>query len=114
MKKAIKILAVAVLAITAAACSSAEKMAELANNVVVTCNPTVLEVIGGNIDATLNVTYPEKYFHPKALLQVTPVLVYEGGEQAMTPFMYQGEKVKDNYKVVPAAGGTVTERVHFT
>lgn len=114
MKKAIKILAVAVLAITAAACSSAEKMAELANNVVVTCNPTVLEVVGGNIDATLNVTYPEKYFHPKALLQVTPVLVYEGGEQAMAPFMYQGEKVKDNYKVVPAAGGTVTERVHFT
>ncbi|MBQ2230149.1 MAG: hypothetical protein II424_07000 [Bacteroidales bacterium] len=114
MKKAIKILAVAVLAITAAACSSAEKMAELANNVVVTCNPTVLEVVAGNIDATLNVTYPEKYFHPKALLQVTPVLVYEGGEQAMTPFMYQGEKVKDNYKVVPAAGGTVTERVHFT
>ena len=36
MRKAIKILAVAVLAITAAACSSAEKMAELANNVVVT------------------------------------------------------------------------------
>ena len=114
MRKAIEILAVAILAISTAACSSAEKMAELAPNVVVTCNPTVLEVVGGNIDATLTVTYPEKYFHPKALLQVTPVLVYEGGEQAMNPFMYQGEKVKDNYKVVPSAGGTVTERVHFT
>ena len=114
MKKAIKILAVAILAITAAACSSAEKMAELAQNVVVVCNPPVLEVVNGNIDATLTVTYPEKYFHPKAILAVTPVLVYEGGEQAMSPFMYQGEKVKDNYKVVPSAGGTVTERVHFT
>ena len=113
MKKAIKILAVAVIAIAAAACSSAEKMAELAQNVVVVCNPPVLEVVAGNIDATLTVTYPEKYFHPKAILAVTPVLVYEGGEQAMSPFMYQGEKVKDNYKVVPSAGGTVTERVHF-
>ena len=114
MKKSLKFLAAAILGIAAVACSSAEKMAELAENVVVECNPAVLEVIGGNIDATLNVTYPAKYFHPKAILAVTPVLVYEGGEQAMSPLMYQGEKVKDNYKVVSSDGGTVTEKVHFT
>ena len=114
MKKAIRIVAAAVLAITAAACSSAEKMAELAQNVIVECNPAVLEVVAGNIDANLKVTYPDKYFHPKAILAVTPVLVYEGGEQAMSPLMYQGEKVKDNYKVVPSNGGVVNERVHFT
>ena len=114
MKKAIRIFAAAVLAITAAACSSAEKMAELAQNVIVECNPAVLEVVAGNIDANLKVTYPDKYFHPKAILAVTPVLVYEGGEQAMSPLMYQGEKVKDNYKVVPSNGGVVNERVHFT
>ena len=113
MKKAIKIFAAALIAITAAACSSAEKMAQMAENVVVKCNPEVLEVIGGNIDATITVTYPEKYFHPKAILAVTPVLVYEGGEQAMAPFMYQGERVQDNYKVVPSIGGSVIERVHF-
>ena len=114
MKKTLRILAAVVIAITAAACSSAEKMAEQAENVKIVCVPSVLEVVGGNIDATITVTYPEKYFHPKAILAVTPVLVYEGGEQAMQPFMYQGEKVKDNYKVVPSAGGVVTERVHFT
>lgn len=114
MKKVLKVMAVAVLALAAAACSSAEKMAELAENVVVECTPSVLEVIGGNIDATVNVTYPEKYFHPKAILEVTPVIVYEGGEQAMAPLMYQGEKVQDNYKVVPSAGSTVTEKLHFT
>ena len=114
MKKTLRILAAVVIAITAAACSSAEKMAELAENVKVVCVPSVLEVVNGNIDATITVTYPEKYFHPKAILAVTPVLVYEGGEQAMQPLMYQGEKVKDNYKVVPSAGGVVTERVHFT
>ena len=114
MKQVLKIFAAAILAITAASCSSAEKMAELAENVVVVCNPSVLQVVGGNIDANVTVTYPEKYFHPKAVLAVTPVLVYEGGEQAMAPFMYQGEKVKDNYKVVPSAGGVVNEKVHFT
>ena len=31
----------------------------------------------------------------------------------MAPLMYQGEKVKDNYKVVPKAGGTVSEKLHF-
>ena len=31
----------------------------------------------------------------------------------MSPLMYQGEKVKDNYKVVTKAGGTVTEKLHF-
>ena len=113
MKKAIKILAAAVLVLSAVACSSAKKMAELADNVIVTCNPAVLECVAGNVDPTVSVTYPDGYFHPKAILEVTPVIVYEGGESKMAPLMYQGEKVKDNYKVVPKAGGTVTEKLHF-
>lgn len=88
-------------------------MAEQAENVVVKCQPEVLEVVAGSIDAKLTVSYPKDYFHPQAVLAVTPVLVYEGGEAAMEPFMYQGEKVKDNHKVVSSAGATVTERVHF-
>ena len=104
----------AVLGLAAAACSSPEKMAEMAENVTIKCEPAVLEVVGGNIDATVSVTYPEDYFHPKAILEVTPVIVYEGGEQAMEPFMFQGEKVKDNYEVIPSDGATVTKNVHFT
>lgn len=113
MKKTLKLFSVALIGMAAVACSSAEKMAELADNVTVKCEPAVLECVAGNIDATLTVTYPAKYFHPKAILEVTPVLVYDGGEAKMTPFMYQGEKVKDNYKVVAKDGGTVTEKVHF-
>ena len=114
MKKGLKFLVAVLVGSAMVACSSAQKMAELAENVKVQCNPSVLEVVGGNIDATLTVTYPDGYFHPKAILAVTPVLVYEGGEQAMAPLMYQGEKVKDNYKVVAKAGGVVTDKVHFT
>ena len=95
------------------ACSSAEKMAEMAENVTVKCEPAVLEVVAGAIDATVSVTYPEDYFHPKAILVVTPVIVYEGGEVAMEPFYFQGEKVEDNYEVVPSEGATITKKVHF-
>ena len=113
MRKEIKSLAVAVLGLAAVACASPEKMAEMAESVTVTCDPSPLEVVAGKIDATVSVTYPADYFHPKAILEVTPVLVYEGGEATMAPFMYQGEKVKDNYTVVSSDGQTVTEKVHF-
>ena len=113
MRKEIKSLAVAVMGLAAVACASPEKMAEMAESVIVNCDPSPLEVVAGKIDATVSVTYPADYFHPKAILEVTPVLVYDGGEVTMTPFMYQGEKVKDNYTVVSSDGQTVTERVHF-
>ena len=113
MRKNINFLFAALVALAAAACSSPEKMAEMAENVTVKCEPAVLEVIGGSIDATVSVTYPEDYFHPKAILEVTPVIVYEGGEAAMEPFIFQGEKVEDNYEVVPSAGATITKKVHF-
>ena len=95
------------------ACSSPKKMAEEAANVVVTCDPQVLEVKGGKIDAEITVVCPADYFNPKAILEVTPVIVYEGGEVAMKPFTYQGEKVEDNWKVVAKDGATVKEHVSF-
>ena len=76
MKKTLKALAIAVIGLAAVACSSAQKMAELADNVIVKCDPAVLECIGGSIDPTVTVTYPANYFHPKAILEVTPVIVY--------------------------------------
>ena len=113
MKKAIKFISAVAIAIAAAACSSPEKMAEMAENVTVKCNPAVLEVVGGKINADVTVTYPADYFHPKAILEVTPVIVYEGGEAKMEPYVFQGEKVQDNYQVVPSEGATVTKPVSF-
>ncbi len=113
MKKGIKIFSAAILGFMAVGCGSAEKMAEMAENVIVTSDPEVLEVIAGEIDANVTVTFPEDYFLAKAILEVTPVLVYDGGEQAMEPYYFQGEKVKDNYEVISTDGGTVTKPVHF-
>ena len=114
MKNIVKIMSAAIIGLAAIACSSPEKMAEMAENVTVKCAPAVLEVVGGEINANVTVTYPEKYFHPQAILEVTPVIVYEGGEAKMTPFVFQGEKVKENYEVVPSAGSTVSKKVNFT
>ena len=113
MKKTIKSFSAVLFALAAVACSSPEKMAEMAENLTVGCEPAVLEVTGGKIDADVTVTYPADYFHPKAILEVTPVIVYEGGEAKMEPFVFQGEKVKDNYQVVPSDGATVTKKVSF-
>ena len=113
MKNTFKLISAAAILAAAVSCASIEKMAKMAENVKVTCDPGVLEAVNGSIDAVVSVTYPEGYFNPKAYLEVTPVLVYDGGEAQMKPFTYQGEKVKDNYKVVSSKGQTVSERVHF-
>ena len=110
MKKILLFFAAAALTV---ACASPEKMAKLADSVAVTCEPAVLEVVNGTIDPVVSVSYPKDYFNPNVIVEITPVIVYEGGEAAMKPFKYQGEKVKDNYKVVAAAGQKVTERLHF-
>ena len=113
MKKSFKFLAAAAIFAAAVSCASIDKMAQMAENVKVTCEPGVLEAVNGEIDAVVSVNYPADYFNPKAIVEVTPVLVYEGGEAKMKPFIYQGEKVKDNYKVVSKDGQTIKEKVHF-
>ena len=113
MKKSIRLFSAAVLGAAAIACSSPEKMAEQAENVLVSCDPAVLEVKAGAIDANVTVTYPADYFHPKAILEVIPVIVYDGGEAKMESYFFQGTKVEDNYEVVPEEGATITKPVHF-
>ena len=113
LMKSLKFLAAAAVIVATASCASIDKMAKMAENVKVTCDPGVLEAVNGSVDAVVSVNYPADYFNPKAIVEVTPVLVYEGGEAKMKPFVYQGVKVKDNYKVVSSEGQTVKENVHF-
>lgn len=114
MKKLVKILAFCAIVAASSSCAkSRTEQMKLAENINIECTPEVLALVGDKIDADITVTYPAKYFHPKATLVVTPVLVYEGGEQAAASYTYQGEKVKDNYEVVPYDGGSVREKVSF-
>ena len=103
-----------VLAIAGAvAMSSCSKLGDLsADNFKVT--PTPLEAIGGEVPATINGIFPEKYMKKKAVVTVTPVLKYEGGEAVGQSATFQGEKVEGNgteigYKV----GGSYTMKANF-
>ena len=107
------ILLIAVFCFSLASCNQAQKMIDGAEQIVIKCNPEVLEVVAGNIDANVSVTFPPEYFLPKATLEVTPVLLYVGGEEVGKPFVYQGEKVTDNFKTVTKNGATISEKVHF-
>ena len=113
MRKHITFLCAMAFGFAAISCSSPEKMAEMSENVTAKCEPAVLEAVGGKIEAVVSVTYPEDYFHQNAILEVTPVLVYEGGEVKMEGFMFQGEKVQNNYETVPSAGATIIKKIQF-
>lgn len=79
-----------------------------------TCTPSPLVEVGGKVDATISVTYPEKYFSKKAVLTATPVLVYEGGETKSAPISFQGEKVQGNDQQVSYKyGGNATFKASF-
>ena len=111
--KGIKIFTAALLGVAMVACSNPKKMAEQAENVLVACQPETLEVVAGKVEVKVDVTYPADYFLPDVYFKVTPVVVYEGGEYKLDELTYQGEKVKDNFKVVPTAGGVVSETLSF-
>ena len=110
-----KIALLALAALSLAACSkkTADQLAEAAKNVSINCTPEVLAVSGGTVNAEISVTYPAGYFSKDARVIVSPYVVWDGGEMALQPFLYQGESVKENNKVVPSAGGTVREKVSF-
>ncbi|MBQ9582797.1 MAG: hypothetical protein IJR25_00525 [Bacteroidales bacterium] len=108
-----KVLFIAMACLAAVACNKVSKMADLADQVKVECNPEVLEVVADNIDADVTVTFPAKYFHKKAILEIVPVMKFQGGEVAGEPFVYQGEKVTDNFKTVGKDGASITEHVNF-
>lgn len=114
MRKSIStLLSMLFVAFLAVSCSNPNKMIKDADKVSVTCDPQILECVAGKITANVSVVFPEGYFHPKAVVSVTPVLVYQGGEAALEPVMLQGEKVTKNYITVPKAGSTVTKSFTF-
>ena len=115
MKNLFKMSAVlAVVVLTLSGCNCFKKMAKHQDEVNLTCTPEVLVLNNGKVDADITVTFPEKYFNAKAVLKVTPVIVFEGGEVAGTTQYFQGSKVDDNYTVIEKKnGGEYTMHVSF-
>jgi len=115
MKRITGFLALCAMVVAFASCSASRaQQMKMAEKITISSNPEVLALVGDKIPADITVTFPAKYFHPSAIMEVTPVLVYEGGEQVGKTFTYQGEKVKDNYRVIASdVDNSVTEKLSF-
>ena len=94
-----------VAALLIAGCGGPQKMADNASLVKYTVTPDPLETHGGKVAVTVNVKYPEKYFHKKAIVTATPYLKYDGGETELKSETLQGEAVTDNFKVISFTSG---------
>ena len=93
--------------------SCSKKMGELSADYF-TVTPQVLEAVGGKVPATINGKFPEKYFNKKAVVEVTPVLKWNGGEAKGQPATFQGEKVEGNDQTVSyKMGGSYTMKTSF-
>ena len=80
----------------------------------VTVNPSPLTVVGDQVEAEIAGTFPVKKFAKNAVLTVTPVLKYEGGEAVGKSVVYVGEKVKENGQVVSyKEGGKYAQTATF-
>ncbi|MBP5667215.1 MAG: hypothetical protein IKO46_12545 [Salinivirgaceae bacterium] len=77
----------------------------MANEVQWDVTPKVLEMHGDSVEMEITVTFPPKYFQKAAILELTPVLKYEGGEKAFESKAVQGESVQANNEVCSFANG---------
>jgi Tfp pilus assembly protein PilF len=103
------LLAFAVVALSS--CSS--KMGALSSEYF-TCSPQVLEAVGGKVPVTINGKFPEKYFKKNAVVEVTPVLKWNGGQAKSTSATFQGEKVQGNNQSISyKLGGNYTMNANF-
>ena len=105
----LSISALAILALT-----SCSKLGALsADKFNVTPNP--LETLGGEVPATINGMFPEKYMKKKAVVTVTPELRYGNGQVAKgTSATFQGEKVQGNDQTISyLVGGHYTMKTAF-
>ena len=95
--------------LTSCGCFS-KMMKKTAEGITVTCAPEVVTLKGDNAVTTITVNIPAKAFHKQGVLKVTPVIVsaIDGTEYAGEPKFLQGEKVQDNYTVIPYSGGSFT------
>ena len=81
-------------------------------------NPNPLVADGGQVDATINGVFPEKYMNKKAVITVTPELRYtKNGEQQTLkgePATFRGEKILGNDQTISyQLGGHYTMKASY-
>lgn len=113
--KTTQLLLLSAAALVLTSCSG--KLGALsADNFKVTPNP--LETQGGEVSATINGMFPEKYMKKKAVVTVTPQLRYQTPQGLKSVYgegaTFQGEKVLGNDQTISyLVGGNYTMKTNF-
>ncbi|MDE7418675.1 MAG: hypothetical protein K2N35_00530 [Muribaculaceae bacterium] len=106
MKKTLVYLSMGAMILSMGSCS--KKVSDFASEYFTT-NPTPLETVGETVPATISGTVPAKFMPKNAVVTVTPVLVWNGGEASSSQVTFQGENARANGQVISYKdGGNVT------
>ncbi|MGN0282588.1 MAG: tetratricopeptide repeat protein [Prevotella sp.] len=93
--------------------SSCSKLGALSSDYF-TVDPNPLETTAGQVPATINGMFPEKYMKKKATVTVIPELRFEGQAVQGAGATFQGEKVEGNDQTISyKVGGNYTMKTNF-
>ncbi len=96
--------------------SNLKSMANNFDVVTLQVIPEVLVERGDSVEVTIRGTFPPKYFAPNAVMNFTPVIMYDGGAVAMQPINFKGEKVSGDATLISYRNGgsfTYTGKVPY-
>jgi outer membrane protein OmpA-like peptidoglycan-associated protein len=115
--KNVKLLSVLLIsAILLSSCGLGRMIRNYGNGVTYTAETNPLENHGGEVAVNVSGRVSERYFHPRAKVEITPVIVYEGGEQELQTITLRGEKTSGEGTQINRRGGgsfTITDVATF-
>lgn len=87
-------------------CAGWKKMVDRADEIGMTVNPDPIEMHAEKVEVNIDVSFPQEYFHKKAIVHATPIVKYDNGQELeLETKSFQGEKVTENYSVVSYSNG---------
>ncbi len=100
MKNVLKVLALAGATLLLGSCKSLKL-----TNKQVYVEPKPIELVANQVQGKVHLNFPKKSFPKKAVLRITPVIRYAGGERSAKDVYFQGEKAYNNYTIMPYKSG---------
>lgn len=108
--KGISLMSITLVALSG--CGGIGKMNKYVENIKYTVDPNPLIVQGDSVAVNINGNFPGKYFYKKAQAELTPTLVYTGGETPYKTAYFQGEGAVGNNTVIPYETGKAFNYSH--